>query len=97
MPAPEVLLYPLIVLLVIYVASMIMMLHQLEKRGEKINWIWVRMRIIRHISRYKELMIKETGSPGGLYYTFSASLIMIVVLIAMLMYSVYQSGLPHSG
>jgi hypothetical protein len=97
MPAPEVLLYPLFVLLFIYVTSMVMMLNRLQAKGEEIDWIWVRMHVIRYIARYKELMIKESGSPGQLYYTFSTSLILIVILIAMLLGGIYQHGWPYSG
>ena len=45
-----------------------MIVHEVSKRGVKINFVLIRLYIIKYISQYKQLTLKETGKIGPLYY-----------------------------
>jgi hypothetical protein len=65
----------------------LMIVHEVSKRGVKINIFWLRLYIIKYIGQYKQLTRKETGQVGSLYYlcigSFAAAvLFMIVYLVA---------------
>jgi hypothetical protein len=45
----------------------IRMMHEIQKRGYKVNFLLMRIMIFKYISQYKEATTKETGEPGPLY------------------------------
>jgi hypothetical protein len=45
-----------------------MIVREVSKRGVKINYVLLRLYIIKYIDQYKELTRKETGKAGPLYY-----------------------------
>ena len=62
----------LLVLALIFVALFIifsmMIVHQLLKRGVKINFFLLKLYLIKYISQYKRITTEETGKPGPLFY-----------------------------
>jgi hypothetical protein len=44
-----------------------MIVHEVSKRGIKINYVLLRLYIIKYISQYEQLTRKETGKAGPLY------------------------------
>ena len=44
-----------------------MIVHQVSKRGVKINFFLLRLYLIKYIDQYKKLTLKETGKAGPLY------------------------------
>ena len=46
----------------------IMIVHEVSKRGVKINFLLIRLLIIKYIHQYKQLTRKETRKTGPLYY-----------------------------
>lgn len=51
-----------------FVILSIMIVHEVSKRGVKINFLWLRLYIIKYVHQYRLLTEKETGKVGPLYY-----------------------------
>jgi hypothetical protein len=56
-----------------------MIVHEVSKRGVKINFFLLRLYIIKYIDQYQKLTRKETGKVGPLYYPCVGSYIMTLV------------------
>ncbi len=52
---------------------------EVQKRGIKINFVLLRMYIIKYIQQYKELTLKETGKVGPLYDPCVVSYLMALI------------------
>ena len=69
------------------VALMVAMAGALQKRGHRINWLWVRLYIIKYIGQYKKVTTQETGRPGPLFYPFvvlmNSALVMVVLAFVL--------------
>jgi hypothetical protein len=46
----------------------------LSARGVKINWLLMKLMIIKYVSQYEEITKKETGKSGGWFYSFAISM-----------------------
>jgi hypothetical protein len=57
-----------------------MIVHQLSKRGVKINYLLLRLYLIKYIGQYKSITLKETGKVGPLYYPCVTSIVLALVL-----------------
>jgi len=64
----------------LFVTFSIMIVHELSKRGVKINFILLRLYLINYIHQYKQLTLKESGNIGPLYYPCIVSVILALVL-----------------
>ncbi len=53
---------------------MMAMTGVVQARGQKINWFFLRFFVLKYISDYRKITIKETGSPGPLFYPFVISM-----------------------
>ena len=75
-----------IVSVVLFVVFSIMIVHQLSKRGVKINFFLLRVYLIKYIHQYKQLTLKETGKIGPLYYPciLSINLALLLAIIGLL-------------
>jgi hypothetical protein len=51
----------------VHVASYIMIMAALDRRGYKTNMFLARIYFGRYLKAYKEATVKETGKPGRLY------------------------------
>lgn len=56
-----------------------MIVREVSKRGVKINFILLRVYIIKYVDRYQKLTRQETGKVGPLYYPCVGSYIMALV------------------
>jgi hypothetical protein len=65
-----------------YVVATIRIFDDLRRRGEKVNFILIRLLAPWYASRYRELTRKETGRTGGLFYQWVVSINLTAVLIA---------------
>ncbi len=45
----------------LYVIFSMMIVHQLSKRGVKINFLFLRLLIIKYIHQYKQITLEESG------------------------------------
>ena len=57
-----------------------MIVRDLSKRGVKINFVLLRLYLIKYISQYKQMTLKETGKVGPLYFPCIASVGLALVL-----------------
>lgn len=64
----------------LFVIFSIMIVHRLSKSGVKINFILLRLYLIKYIHQYKQLTLKETGKIGPLYYPCVVSVSLALVL-----------------
>jgi hypothetical protein len=59
----------------------------LDKRGIKTPFLRFRILVFRNVSRYREIMVRESGKPGELYYNcvlaFNAALILGLAALAV--------------
>jgi hypothetical protein len=70
----------------VHVASYIMMMAALDRRGYKTNILLSRIFFYRYIKAYKDATVKETGKPGPLYgiCILAACLTLVFVVAAMI-------------
>ena len=59
---------------VVGVVLMMAMTSALSARGQKINWVFLRLFVLKYISDYRYFTIKETGRSGPLFYPFIISM-----------------------
>jgi hypothetical protein len=52
------------------IVSSLVITDALQKRGVKINWIFLRIMIIKYIGQYREVTRKETGRTGPWFYSY---------------------------
>ncbi|MBP1766374.1 MAG: hypothetical protein H6P98_489 [Candidatus Aminicenantes bacterium] len=64
----------------VYVIFSMMIVRDLSKRRVKINYFLLRLFLIKYISQYKQIMLKETGKVGPLYYPCIVSVGLALVL-----------------
>lgn len=51
-----------------FIVSGMMMVNELMKRGEKINFIFINAMFPVYANRYKKITLEETGKIGSLFY-----------------------------
>jgi hypothetical protein len=76
----KVLLILALVFVGLYVIFSMMIVHELSRRGVKINFFLLRLYLIKHIHQYKQITMKETGRIGPLYYPCVVSVCLALVL-----------------
>jgi hypothetical protein len=62
---------------------MMSMAGALQARGHKINWLWIRLFILKYIGQYREVTLRESGRPGPLFYPFVISMNSALVLVVV--------------
>jgi hypothetical protein len=64
-----------------------MIVREVSKRGIKINFVLLRLYIIKYISQYEQLTRKETGKAGPLYYpcvvSYALTLVFAIVFLIL--------------
>lgn len=61
------------------VVSMILIAEALRKRNMKVNWIFLKVLIIKYVGQYRKITLQETGKVGPLYYSFVVSMNLALV------------------
>ena len=61
------------------VGLMIAMTSAVQARGEKVNWVLLRLFVLNYIHEYRIVTIKETGRAGPLFYPFVISMNLALV------------------
>jgi hypothetical protein len=65
----------------IHVASYIMIMAALDRRGYKTNILLARIFFYRYVKAYKEATVKETGKPGPLYRICIGAILLTLVFV----------------
>jgi len=68
-----------VIAMIWYVVSSILIVVDLQRRGEKLNFLLIRMLLIAWVSRYKKLTLAATGHVGVLYYHWQTSAIVMLI------------------
>ncbi len=58
------------------IVSSIFIVSFLQSRGIKINWILIKLWLIKYVSQYEEITRKETGKAGAWYFSYVTSMLM---------------------
>ncbi len=61
------------------VVSSIVIASFLSRRGIKINFLFIRVLILKYIHRYRKITLQETGKPGPWFYSFIISMNLALV------------------
>lgn len=61
------------------VVSSIVITAWLSKRGIKINYIFIKVLIIKYVHQYRKITQQETGKPGPWFYSFVISMNLALV------------------
>ena len=71
----------------IFVILSIMIVHEVNKRGVKINFFLLRLYIIKYVHQYKQLTKQETGKVGPLYYPtiISVNLALVFAIVGLIL------------
>jgi len=54
--------------------AQIMIISFLSKRGIKINYLFLRVLIVRYVNQYRRITTEENGKPGPWFYPFITSM-----------------------
>jgi hypothetical protein len=65
----------------VHVASYIMIMAALDRRGYKTNMFLARIYFGRYLKAYKEATMKETGKPGLLYRICILAILLTLVFV----------------
>lgn len=65
------------------VVSSLMIADALQKRGTRINWIFLRILIIKYVGQYRDVTRTETGRTGPWYYSFVIAMNVALVTAAV--------------
>ena len=68
-----------IVCILLFVVFSMMIVHELSKRGVKINFFLLRLYIIKYIHQYRKITEEETGRIGPLYYPCIGSVTLALI------------------
>jgi hypothetical protein len=71
---------PALVSVIFGIVFMIMITSFLSNRGIKINYIFLRLYIIKYVHQYRKITMEENGKPGNLFYAFIVSMNLALVL-----------------
>jgi len=66
------------------VVAALLIARDLEKRGESVNYIWLRLLIIKYLGRYAKITQEETGQVGSLFYHYVVPLNVALVIFVVL-------------
>ena len=71
----------------LFIIFSMMIVHQLMKRGVKINFFLLKLYLIKYISQYKRITTEETGKPGPLFYPciVSVNLSLVFAILGLLL------------
>lgn len=83
----DVLLASALVLVGIFITLSIMIVHEVSKRGVKINFFLLRLYIIKYIHQYRKITLGESGRIGPLYHpcVISVNLTLVFAIAGFLL------------
>jgi len=55
----------------------------LSRHGIKINYVFLRLYLLKYIHQYRKLTVEQNGKPGNLFYAFVFSMILALVFAAI--------------
>jgi len=74
---------PAIISAICGIVISLMIASFLSKHGIKINYVFLRLYMLKYIHQYRKLTVEENGKPGNLFYAFIASMNLALVFAAI--------------
>ena len=65
------------------IVSSFMIVSFLSKRGYDINWLFLRIMILKYIHEYHGITTRENGKPGPWFYSYITSMILALIFVAI--------------
>lgn len=65
------------------IVSSFMIVSFLSKRGYDINWLFLRIMILKYIHEYHGITTKENGKPGPWFYSYITSMILALIFVVI--------------
>ena len=62
------------------VVSSIVITAFLARRGVKINYVFIKVLILKYVHQYRKITMQENGRPGPWFYSFVVSMNLALVL-----------------
>lgn len=72
-----------IVSAIAYVVFSMLIVHELQKRNVKINFVFLRLFLLKYANQYKEITQRETGKVGPLFYGWLASINAALIFVIL--------------
>lgn len=66
------------------VVAALLIAADLSKRGVKVNFIWLRVLILKYLHEYSKITREETGRVGPLFYHYVVPLNIALVVVVVL-------------
>ena len=63
-----------IIAIIIFIIATMMIYSYLERRGEKLSFIWLRLLIFSYVNKYVKITKRETGKIGYIFYIWLISI-----------------------
>ena len=63
-----------IIALITFVVTSVMIYSYLDRKGEKVSFLWLRLYMIPNANKYKRITKNETGKVGSLFYIWLISI-----------------------
>ncbi len=69
------------------VVSSIVIADALQRRGVKVNWLFLKVLIMKYVGQYRDVTRSETGRVGRWYYSFvgAMNLALLAVIIGLIL------------
>jgi len=69
--------------IIVYIIATIMIYSYLKEKGERVNFLLIRLMIFSYVNRYKELTRKESGKTGFPFYLWIISINLALISIVL--------------
>lgn len=66
------------------VTAALLIVADLRRRGEAVNFVWLRLLILKYLGQYARITHEETGRVGPLFYHYVVPLNVALVLCVIL-------------
>ena len=70
------------------VAASLLIARDLERRGVCINYLWLRVMVLKYLSQYRRVTLQETGHVGSLFYHYviplNIALALAIILVVLM-------------
>jgi hypothetical protein len=74
----------LVICVIWAVVASLLIVRDLQKRGVSVNFIWMRLLILKYLHQYCTLTKEESGHVGTLFYHYVVPLNVTLVIVVVL-------------
>ncbi len=69
------------------IVSSLVIADALQKRGTKINWVFMRILIFKYVGQYRDVTRTETGRTGPWFYSFiiAMNLALVTAVVGLIL------------